>query len=76
MDDKIFEMSLSIQTFANELQRACALMAAVPRPATRWDAFKLRWFPAWLLRRFPPRFTHTYDLGERFHIPRFGTRDE
>lgn len=23
-------------------------------PATWWDAVKLRWFPAWLLRRYPP----------------------
>jgi len=26
-------------------------------PSTWWDAFKVRWFPAWLKRRFPPRFT-------------------
>jgi len=23
-------------------------------PATWWDAFKVRWFPEWLLRRYPP----------------------
>lgn len=25
-------------------------------PMNWWDAFKARWFPAWLLRRFPARF--------------------
>ncbi len=25
-------------------------------PATRWDAFKYRWFPDWLKRRFPVRW--------------------
>lgn len=28
-------------------------------PTTWWDAFKDRWFPGWLKRRYPPAFTRT-----------------
>ena len=27
-------------------------------PADWWEAVKLRWFPAWALRRWPVRYTH------------------
>jgi hypothetical protein len=37
----------------------------VEYPATWWDALKRRWFPAWLLSRFPALMT-TVDL-EVFH---------
>ena len=27
-------------------------------PDTWWDAFKLRWFPDWAQRKYPPKFRH------------------
>lgn len=26
-------------------------------PTTWWDAFKVRWYPEWLLKKFPPNIT-------------------
>jgi hypothetical protein len=31
----------------------------VIHPVDWWSAFKERWFPAWLKRRFPPLYRHT-----------------
>lgn len=40
---------------------------AIVYPATWWDAVKDRWFPRWLRRRFPPRFTEiTPEMTEYF----------
>lgn len=32
-------------------------------PKGWWDAFKLRWYPRWLLRRFPPTMTRLNVIG-------------
>lgn len=40
------------------LLAAATAQRTVTYPATWWDAFKLRWFTARLLRRFPAQMTH------------------
>jgi hypothetical protein len=51
------------------------LMATEPRviyeawPATWWDAFKERWFPRWLRKRYPVRF-------KSIHVEKYGVYPE
>jgi hypothetical protein len=42
---------LVYEVYAREAERD------VTYPATWWQHFKQRWFPAWLLRRYPVRLT-------------------
>lgn len=37
-------------------------------PATWWDAFKERWFPAWLERRFPVQRRTIVTAQRHFHL--------
>lgn len=59
--------------------RACVYTKVVPVvhksfPKTWWDAFKLRWFPTWLLRRYPAELeTIHVDVHEMYPtVPSIG----
>lgn len=46
-------------------------------PSTWWDAFKVRWFPNWLLRRYPPMYEtmKLYEVLSGIKIPKnYGTK--
>jgi len=47
----VFQMHTSLWAHLDE-----RIVAYRRWPKTWWDAFKARWFPLWLLRRFPAEF--------------------
>jgi hypothetical protein len=54
--EKITNMLLTWRIFERKLQD-------YKWPATWWDAFKVRWYPLWLLKRHPAKFK-TIELKE------------
>ena len=47
-------------------------------PATWWDAFKERWFPQWMLRRWPVEYERIYIDQQIFHAvcPHLNVKDK
>lgn len=38
----------------------------IKHPKTWWDSFKLRWYPYWLLKAFPPDYTTLHFDAKEF----------
>ena len=46
----------------------CQPCAPEEVPVDWWDAFKSRWFPGWLKRRYPPRFRTVYKRQAKLYV--------